>query len=204
MHSFPALPEKVRMQILAYVLPRNLAIDLESPFRVKHALFSVSESVKSDAFAVFARLNKFHLWVWGLRIDDDNPQLSLPDRPFLAHITRVHLLIRANTLNVISNNFGFGKLILDGAQLAGFVAKFKSLELLVIGIPKLAPPEHIDEDLLIRLFEPVRTSALVVVDGKMTEEGKEQLLGLMSTTNSLSHEFTKLEFLNYATVGYST
>ena len=175
------LPEKLRLQIFAYLLPRNLAIDIASPFRVKHALFRVCATIKNDALATFAKLNKFYLWVYGLHIDDENPQLSLPRHSFLAHVRRIHLIIRARTLTAISRNHGTARLVLDGARLAKWICNFERLKLLVIGIPKAAPPEHINEDLLLRFLKHVRSSALVVVDGKLSEMGKMQLQKTIAT-----------------------
>ncbi|KAF2234682.1 hypothetical protein EV356DRAFT_150181 [Viridothelium virens] len=176
------LPEKLRRQIFAHVLPENIAIDIGSPFKAKHALFHVSTVIENDAWATFATINKFYHWVYGMEIDDEKPEISLPRRAFLSHITRLHLIIRARTLVAISASHGTARLVLDGARLAKWIGNFERLELLVIGIPKVATPEKINEDLLMRFLKHVRTAALVLVDGNMSEIGKSQLQKTITTS----------------------
>ena len=175
------LPEKLRIRIFATILPQNLAIDVAIPFRVRHPLFHVSSTVQNDALAAFARCNKFYLWTYGSDLENDKPKLYLPWRSFLSHITRIHIIIRARTLSTITSNLGTAKLVLDGARLAKWIYNFESLELLVIGIPKVAPPERINEDMLLRFFNHVRTPALVVVDGELSEGSKRQLQKTIAT-----------------------
>ncbi|KAI9652697.1 MAG: hypothetical protein M1821_007838 [Bathelium mastoideum] len=174
------LPETVRRQIFAYVLPDNLAVNLAAPFRVSHSLFHIPGPVRNDALAAFAAQNKFHIWVWGSEINNDDPQLSLPHRSFLPHITRLHLTVRAGTLEAIHQKLGVRRLTVDGARLATYMTKFERLKLLVIGIPKVAPPEHINEALLLRFLNHIKTSALVVVDGELSTASMVQLHTTMS------------------------